>query len=383
MSVPGESRVTSKEPITCFALVQRIAVGVIAAAAALAFSASTAAAGGARPTRPAGYVYTLTNSPTDNQVVTFARGDDGSLVQQSMTSTGGVGTGAGLGSQGALALDGDHLFAVNATSNTISEFDVGHGTPVLRTTLASGGTMPISLTVRRHVLYVLNAGDTPNITGFFVGPRDLIPLPRSARELSPGAAGPAQVSFTPDGSRLVVTEKTSNTIDTFRVALGYAGQAVSSPSVGATPFGFDFDNRGNLLVSNADGSASSYSIGRRGDADVISAAVPTGNAAPCWLVATPNGRYAYTANAGAGTLSGFAIGRDGSLTLLAADGVNASFGAGSHPLDEIVTSDGQYLYDLTDGLHVINGLRIGRDGGLTAVATSTALPAGTIGIVAD
>lgn len=362
---------------------KRLAVAVIVATTALAFSASTASAGGHHPSRPAGYVYTLTNSPTDNQVVTFARGDDGSLEQLAATSTSGTGTGAGLGSQGALALDGDRLFAVNASSNSISEFDVDHGTPVLRATVASGGTTPISLTVRNHVLFVLNAGGTPNITGFLVGPRQLVPLPRSTRQLSPGAAGPAQVSFTPDGSRLAVTEKASNTIDTFRVIAGYAGQAVSSPSVGATPFGFDFDNRGNLLVSNADGSASSYSISRRGAADVISGAVPTGNAAPCWLIATPNGKYAYTANAGSGTLSGFAIGRDGSLTLLSADGISASFGAGSHPLDEIVTGDGQYLYNLTDGLHVINGLRIDRDGSLTPVSTSTALPAGTIGIVAS
>ena len=360
----------------------RVAVAVIAAATALACSASTASAGGARPTRPAGYVYTLTNSPTDNQVVTFARGDDGSLVAQGTSSTNGLGTGAGLGSQGALALDGDHLFAVNAASNTISLFDVGHGTPVLQAIVPSGGTTPISLTVRRHVLYVLNAGGTANISGFLVGRRDLIPLPRSTRELSAGASAPAQVSFTPDGSRLVVTEKASNTIDTFRVVLGYAGHAVSSPSVGSTPFGFDFDNRGNLLVSNADGSASSYAIDRRGAAQVISGAVPTGNAAPCWLVTSPDGKYAYTANAGAGTLSGFAVGRDGSLTLLEASGVSASFGAGSHPLDEIITGDGQYLYNLTDGLHVINGLRIGPDGSLTQAATSTVLPAGTIGIVA-
>jgi 6-phosphogluconolactonase len=362
---------------------KRLTLAVVVATTALAFSASTASASAARPTRPAGYVYTLTNSPTDNQVVTFARGADGALDQVDGTSTGGTGTGAGLGSQGALALDGDHLFAVNAASNTISEFDVDHGTPVLRTTVASGGSMPISLTVHHHVLYVLNAGGTPNITGFVVGPRQLIALPHSTRQLSPGATGPAQVSFTPDGSRLVVTEKSSHTIDTFRVAFGYAAAAQSSPSVGSTPFGFDFDHHGNLLVSNADGSASSYSIGRRGEVDVISGAVPTGNAAPCWLVTTPNGRFAYTANAGAGTLSGFTIGRDGSLTLLNADGVTTSFGAGSHPLDESVTSDGEYLYNLTDGLHVINGLRIGRDGSLTAVSTSAVLPAGTIGIVAS
>src|SRR6185312_13269010 len=230
--------------------------------------ASTAAAEGTHRAPAAGYVYTLTNSPTDNQVVTFARGTDGSLVQVGATSTDGTGTGAGLGSQGALALDGDRLFAVNAAG-------------------------------------------TANIAGFRVGPHDLLPLAHSTRQLSPGASAPAQVAFTPDGSRLVVTEKASNTIDTFRVTLRHVGTAVSSPSVGATPFGFDFDARGNLLVSNADGSASSYAIDRRGGADVISGAVATGNAAPCWLVATPNGRFAYTANGGSGTLSGFTIGRDG------------------------------------------------------------------------
>jgi 6-phosphogluconolactonase len=363
---------------------KRIAVGVIAAAAALSFSASSAAAAGSNhPTRKAGSVYTLTNAPTGNEVVQFDRLADGSLAQQGSYPTGGTGTGAGLGSQGALAFDGDHLFAVNAASNTISEFGVRPNGLVLESTVPSGGTTPISVTVRNHVLYVLNSGGTANITGFLVTPHNLFALPRSTRELSAGAAGPAQVSFSPNGDALVVTEKASNTIDTFRVFLGYARPAVSSPSVGGTPFGFDFDRRGDVLVSNATGSASSYALSRRGAAIVISGAVATGNAAPCWLVASPNGRFAYTANAGAGTISGFTVGDDGSLTLLAADGVSASFGAGSHPLDEIVTSDGQFLYNLTDGLHVINGLRINDDGSLTQASTSTPLPAGTIGIVAS
>ena len=344
---------------------KRIAVGVIAAAAALAFTASTAAAGGNHSDRKVGSVYTLTNSSSGNAVVAFDRLADGSLVEQGTYSTNGTGTGAGLGSQGALALDGDHLYAVNAASNSISQFRVRDSGLVLQSTVPSGGMTPISLTVRHHVLYVLNGGGTANITGFVVGPRNLIALPGSTRQLSPGAAAPAQVSFTPDGDSLVVTEKASNTIDTFRVRFGYAGTAVSSPSAGNTPFGFDFDRRGHLLVSEAGGSASSYSLGRHGEASVISGAVATHNAAPCWLVTTPNGRFAYTANAGAGTLSGFSVGHDGSLTLLAADGVSASFGAGSHPLDEIVTSDGRFLYNLTDGFHVINGFAIDRDGSLT------------------
>lgn len=32
---------------------------------------------------------------------------------------------------------------------------------------------------------------------------------------------------------------------------------------------------------------------------------------------------------------------------------------------------GEFLYDLTDGLHVINGFRIAADGSLTLAATST------------
>ena len=63
--------------------------------------------------------------------------------------------------------------------------------------------------------------------------------------------------------------------------------------------------------------------------------------------------------------------------------MSASFGATSHPLDEIVTGDGQFLYDLTDGMHVINGLHINGDGSLTPASTSTVLPDGTVGIVAS
>jgi 6-phosphogluconolactonase (cycloisomerase 2 family) len=114
---------------------------------------------------------------------------------------------------------------------------------------------------------------------------------------------------------------------------------------------------------------------------VITAPVLTHQAAPCWLVATKNGRYAYTANAGAGTISGFSVDH-GALTLLAADGASAAFGAGSHPLDEAVSENGRFLYVLVDGFHSLAGFRIGEDGGLTPAASATGLPAGTVGLAA-
>ena len=117
--------------------------------------------------------------------------------------------------------------------------------------------------------------------------------------------------------------------------------------------------------------------------NVISGAVPTFQAAPCWLVTSKDGRYAYTANGGGGTISGFTVGNDGSLTLLTPGGATASLGATSHPLDEAITKDGRYLYNLTDGLHMITGFSIGKDGSLTPAGFVSGLPVGAAGIAAS
>ena len=65
-----------------------------------------------------------------------------------------------------MILDGDDLYAVNAGSNSISRFSVRKGGLEWEATVPSGGTMPISLTVHDHLLYVLNGGAPTNITGF-------------------------------------------------------------------------------------------------------------------------------------------------------------------------------------------------------------------------
>jgi 6-phosphogluconolactonase len=343
-------------------------------------SAATASSSDNSP----GAVYTLTNSPTGNAVVAFSRAADGTLAEQGTYATDGTGTGSGLGSQGALVLssDGRQLFAVNAGSNSISLFTVRPNRLELEAIAPSGGQRPISIAVRGHLAYVVNAGGAGNITGFVVSRDGLTPLAASTQPLGAGSAGPAQVSFTPDGSTLVVTEKASNTIDTYAIGSdGRAAAPIVSPSVGGTPFGFDFDNRGHLLVSNAAGSASSYSVAGSG-AGVISGAVATHQGAPCWLVASKNGRYAYTANAAAGTISGFSVAHDGSLALLDPSGVSANLGVGSHPLDEAISNNGRYLYNLTDGLHTISALRIGEDGSLSLVG-SIPVPAGAAGLAAS
>jgi 6-phosphogluconolactonase len=326
-----------------------------------------------------GAVYALTNSTSGNGVAYYARSASGALTYVATYATGGNGTGAGLGSQGAVAVAGDTLFAVNAGSDSISAFAVHGGALNLETTFSSNGVRPISVTVHGNLLYVLNAGGSGSITGFRLAGGDVEALDGSTQPLL--GTNPAQISFSPDGSTLVVTEKGSQTIDTFSVGRhGIAQPGVSSPSAGATPFGFAFDNRGRAFVSEAAGSASSYSIDTAG-AQLITGPVLTHQAAPCWLVVTKNGRFAYTANAGAGSISGFSIGADGSIALLdPSTGVTVNLGAGSHPLDEAVSEDGRFLYVLVDGRHTIAGFSIGVDGSLTPVGEVGTLPAGAIGL---
>ena len=139
---------------------------------------------------------------------------DGSLTARGTVATGGNGTGAGLGSQGALILDGNRLFAVNAGSNSLSLLHVDRrGKVRLADVDPSGGARPISVTVHGRFVYVLNAGDvsTPaNIRGFLALWGKLVPLPGSTRPLSAAAPDPAQVEFSPNGHHLVVAEKATN-----------------------------------------------------------------------------------------------------------------------------------------------------------------------------
>jgi 6-phosphogluconolactonase (cycloisomerase 2 family) len=349
-------------------------IWIVAALLALAIPT---AAGAARNDDATGAVYAITNATTGNGVAYYTRTHDGTLRLVATYASGGVGTGAGLGSQGAVVLDHDLLFAVNAGSNSVSEFAVREDGLKLLRVFDSNGVRPISIAVHRNLLYVLNGGSSA-ITGFRIEGKGRVQAIDGSTQPLLGS-GPAQVAFSSDGDELVVTEKTSSTIDTFPIGRGGRALAgVTGPSAGATPFGFAFDDRGHAFVSEASGSASSYSVDASG-AHVISPAVLTNQAAPCWLVVTPNGRFAYTANAGGASISGFAIARDGGISLAS----TTLLGAGAHPLDEGVSSDGRFLYVLVDGRHTVGAFRIGSDGSLTPLGEAGILPAGAVGLAAS
>jgi 6-phosphogluconolactonase len=339
-----------------------------------------------------GAVYTITNAADGNEVVVFDRSSNGSLSFQGAYSTGGQGSGAGLGSQGAVALsdEGSHLlFAVNAGSNQISVFSLKRKGMDLVDVVDSGGLTPISLTVNGRLLYVLNAGGSGNITGFLIGKNGhLAPLPGSTQPLSNNgvgdAPGPAQISFDNRGDVLVVTEKGSNLIDTYQVRRGRAQAPVTHDSAGATPFGFAFDKQEHLIVSEAFGGAagasalSSYRVFGN-IVKVISPSVGTTQTAACWVVISNNGKFAYTTNAGSGSISSYRIGKKGDLTL--ADAQAGLTGDGSSPIDMALNNNGKFLYALNSGTSTISVFQMKANGGLKSLG-QVDVPAGSIGLAA-
>jgi len=338
-----------------------------------------------------GAVYTLSNAASGNEVLAFDRSADGSFVFQGAYATGGLGSGAGLGSQSSIVLSRDNrwLFAVNAGSSQISVFDVQPDGLVLVDVVNSGGSHPISLTNFKDLLYVLNDGGSGNITGFSISEHGkLSPIAGSTQPLSNGGAGaapgPAQISFTPDGSTLVVTEKASNLIVTYPVEGSVAEAPVVYPSSGMTPFGFDISQRGVLVVSEAFGGAlgasalSSYTVDRDG-LNLVSPSVPTTQTAACWVAISKEGRYAYTTNAGSGSISSYAIGNDGSISLLNA--IAGSTGAGSSPIDMAFSNNGSFLYALSAAAHSVSIFQAQPDGSLVALG-NLAVPVGAVGLAA-
>ncbi len=343
----------------------------------------------------AGAVYTFNNSSSGNAVLAFSRSADGQIVFAGVVATGGTGTGAGLGNQGALAIDAANqfLFAVNAGSNDISVFRIRENGLRLVDRVPSGGKQPISLTVSRKVLYVLNngaaVGGSDSIAGFAVGANGHLKPIVSGLQLSAASVGPAQIGFNTDGDILLVAEKNTNNIDVFTVDDdGAAVGPTVVPSAGQTPFGFAFGKRNEVFVSDAFGGAanagavSSYVVSDKHSLTTITAAAGDGQTAPCWVVLTNDGRFAYTTNTGSGNVSGYRVGFNGTLQLLSASGQTGNTGTGSTPLDAAISNDSRFLYVLTPGTGNIQGFSVSLDGSLSPLSQATGIPSSASGLVA-
>jgi len=367
-----------------------------------------------------GAVYTETNNPAGNEVVVFDRAADGTLTKREAVSTGGagstqsVGCGPGcpiLDSQTAVVVsnNGKFVFAVNAGSDTVTSFRETNSGLEWVDQEPSGGDLPESLALHGDLLYVLNVatangnGTTGNIFGLRVSSDGQLspvgssqPLAHAAPPPSPAGdrADPRAIGFSSSGKVIVVTELAGGfnepggppgRINTFVVGSdGKAGPAVSHPSSDALPFGFAFDNKGHLVVSNisslapgAIGSVSTYEVSDTGDVTAIDT-VSSGGTLPCWVVVTNDGRFTYVVNTGAGLpapVTFFGLSSKGELTPL---GPAAASSPGEFArTDAALSRDSKFLYVLAPSVGPgapshIDEYQLGADGSMTLIGSTPA-----------
>lgn len=323
---------------------------------------------------------------SENSVSVFQRDVCGALRFKEEVATGGSGTGVivvdPLGSQGSLVLaqEGKILLAVNAGSNTVSSFRLERHGAELVGTVPSGGVNPVSIAVHENLVYVVNAGRgelAANLSGFFLNhDGTLAPIAGSMTPLGPASALPSCAVFSPDGRFLVVSLRGLNQLVTYRVLPGgILSTPVITVSSGAGPFGMAFTRHGVLLVTEVGPNAlSSYRVLDSGALEVISASIPNNQRATCWVSVTPDGRYAYTSNAGTGTISLFRVAKDGSLTLI--ESVPSTPAMNGAPLDSAIDPCGEFLYVLNGALGSISVFLIECEGHpvLVQIYENTFLP---------
>ncbi|MBB5132305.1 6-phosphogluconolactonase (cycloisomerase 2 family) [Thermocatellispora tengchongensis] len=355
-----------------------------------------------------GAVFLQSNDPVANEVVAFAREADGTLSEVGRYATGGQGTGSFEDSAQGIVLgtaDGeaspiqnidqaDLLFVTNAGSGTISVFRVLGGGLELVGQTPSGGKRPVSLTVNNGLLYVLNSGeedrrlivgpttalencghgDAPSVTGFRVTPDGALQaIENSTRQLSGrGRSGCSQVSFTPDGRTLVVSERIASlpgqsrqnkgALVTFDVRYdGTLGRKQLNDPSGVGPFGFNFTRDGKLIVSEQNGAlanpgggnAAAYEINGDRTLRSINGSVANRQTDSCWVAITRDQRLVFVSSPfDGGIISSYRLGRDGALTLAqevasAPDGKdrkNDRIPEGATDLS--LSRDGGFLYQL-------------------------------------
>ncbi|OLC75188.1 MAG: hypothetical protein AUH83_08380 [Deltaproteobacteria bacterium 13_1_40CM_4_68_19] len=325
-------------------------------------------------------VFVQTNAPDGNAIVIYDRSQDGTLTLAAAAPTGGNGSRAvgapsdPLASQNSLVYDRSHqlLFAVNAGSDTVSVFTVDGDELELTQVVSSGGPFPVSISVRKNLAYVLDAGLAGFVSGFRIDDDHLDPLEGSTCALGLAntnppffLSSPAQVGFTPDGKHLIVTTKSFNLVDVF--AVDHDGLLSAQPVQNAEaplPFPFIFGPADLLVLATAgNSSVETFSVDQGGTLVPRGAPVPDGQAAACWIVAARD--FAYVANTGSNDISQYRVRGDGSAVLVNAIAASGIPGA----TDMTTASGGNFLYVLSGTSSTVYAYRVEGDGSLTILQT--------------
>jgi DNA-binding beta-propeller fold protein YncE len=191
------------------------------------------------------------------------------------------------------------------------------------------------------------------------------------------------VFFNAFGDHLIGTRTGTSLIDSFVVLpgghlLAAKGSPFTGQGLGQLGAEFSPARPWQLFVSNAHngaglGTVSAYRDRLLGRLSPIgSSPYPDGQTAPCWVEISHDGRYLFTVNTGSGSISSYAINRDGALVLIGSTPIRG----GGADIDARLSPDGRTLSVDGSGSHILSVFAV--DGGnLTELPSSpTPLPAG-------
>ena len=327
-------------------------------------------------------VYSISNAAPTNTLIKFVQRGNGTLKKVQTIKTGGSG---GLAPQpgceppgGCPMLDTQSevvtwkrlVFAVNAGSDSITSFIEKKNGKLKRVDVQSSmGDFPNSIAVKRGVLYVLNS-HSDSIAGFKFDKRGEMRRivnsvrPLAAMQIAQGLS-PRQIGFDRTGGVLIVTRLSPlpGGIDTFLLnSKNRPGQAVANAPTTPLPFGFAVDRNNNLVMSQVSappelampGNTATYDINTQTGALTPIETVTSDGVAPCWVVITRDGRYAFVVNTGGGappaTIARYGLTSVGDLSLLGTTGENNTNGDQFARTDEVLSRNGRYLFVLNPGI---------------------------------
>jgi len=334
-----------------------------------------------------GYLYTVNNDIQQNGIAVLGRNADGSLneVAGSPFPTGGKGlSGGDIDQQGAIRVYRNYVLAVNPGSDSVAVLRKGEDgklTPIAGSPFPSGGSAPLSLTVRGDLVYVANQAppfanptSPPNIMGFKIGHDGKLTPIANSKISFPAGHGPAQVEFSPSGETVVVTsgfqDEATSVVNGYKVQPdGTLKEGPGSPvhPTGASgDVGFSWNPEGNrVYVYNFRGSAVTvFDVDKQtGAVKQIGTGHPTRGEAACWTVLSSDGKTLYVANFVSNSISAFDVNADGKLTLL---GTTKRRGATRPDTKDMeIAKDGKFLYVVASGAREIAVFSIGADRMLT------------------